>query len=145
MKVEGTQVLRAPREQVWKLLDDPQALASCTPGLQELRPLGPDEFEATLSIGIAAVRGTYKGKLRITERTPPDRYVVQVEGSGAPGFVRATGQLELVDRGPETEVRWSGDVQVGGALTIGSRMIPGIARMLAAQFFECLDRKLASG
>ncbi len=145
MRIEGTQILHAPRDRVWKLLEDPQALAACTPGLEELRPVGPDEFEATLSIGIAAVRGTYRGKLRITERTPPDRYAVQVEGSGAAGFVRATGLLELIDHGAETEVRWSGDVQVGGALTIGSRMIPGIARMLAGQFFECLDRKLASG
>ncbi|MER3456810.1 MAG: carbon monoxide dehydrogenase [candidate division GAL15 bacterium] len=142
MKIEGTQTLHAPRDRVWALLNDPHALASCTPGLQELRPVGPEEFEAVLSIGIAAVRGTYKGRLRITERTPPERYAVQVEGSSSAGFVRAQGVLELEDHGPETEVRWSGDVQVGGALTIGSRMIPGIARMLASQFFQCLERKL---
>ncbi len=145
MRIEGNETLHAPRERVWALLDDPQALASCTPGMQELRPVGPDEFEAVLSIGIAAVRGTYKGKLRVTERTPPERYAVQVEGSSGAGFVRAAGVLELEDRGAETGVRWSGEVQVGGALTIGSRMIPGIARMLAAQFFQCLDRKLQEG
>jgi carbon monoxide dehydrogenase subunit G len=145
MKIEGHETLHAPRDRVWALLDDPQALAGCTPGMQELRPVGPDEFEAVLSIGIAAVRGTYKGKLRITERTPPERYVVQVEGTSGAGFVRATGVLELEDRGPETGVRWSGDVQVGGALTIGSRMIPGIARMLASQLFQCLDRRLQEG
>ncbi|MCL6500403.1 MAG: carbon monoxide dehydrogenase, partial [Firmicutes bacterium] len=104
-----------------------------------------DEFEAVLSIGIAAVRGTYKGKLRITERTPPERYAVQVEGSSGAGFVRAVGVLELEDQGAQTGVRWSGEVQVGGALTLGSRMIPGIARMLAGQFFQCLDRKLQEG
>ncbi|MDR7578063.1 MAG: carbon monoxide dehydrogenase subunit G [Armatimonadota bacterium] len=145
MKIEGTETLHAPRDRVWALLDDPQALASCTPGMQELRPTGPDEFEAVLSIGIAAVRGTYKGKLRITERTPPERYAVQVEGSSGAGFVRAVGVLELEDQGPQTGVRWSGEVQVGGALTLGSRMIPGIARMLAGQFFQCLDRKLQEG
>ncbi len=145
MKVEGTYTLHAPRERVWTLLDDPHSLARCTPGMQELRPLGPEEFEAVLSIGIAAVRGTYKGKLRITERTPPERYAVQVEGTSGAGFVRATGLLELVDRGADTEVRWSGEVQVGGALTIGMRMIPGIARMLAGQFFQCLDERLRAG
>ncbi|MCS7235509.1 MAG: carbon monoxide dehydrogenase subunit G [Armatimonadota bacterium] len=145
MRIEGNETLHAPRDRVWALLDDPQALAGCTPGLEELRPVGPDEFEAVLSIGIAAVRGTYKGKLRITERTPPLRYGVQVEGSSAAGFVRATGVLELEDQGVQTGVRWSGDVQVGGALTLGSRMIPGIARMLASQFFQCLDRKLQEG
>jgi len=145
MKIEGTETLHAPRDRVWALLDDPQALASCTPGMQELRPTGPDEFEAVLSIGIAAVRGTYKGKLRITERTPPERYAVQVEGSSGAGFVRAVGVRELEDQGAQTGVRWSGEVQVGGALTLGSRMIPGIARMLAGQFFQCLDRKLQEG
>lgn len=142
MRIEGSETLHAPRDRVWALLEDPHALAACTPGLQELRPTGPDEFEAVLSLGIAAVRGTYKGKLRITERAPLERYAIQVEGSSAAGFVRAEGRLELEDRGSETGVRWSGDVQVGGALTLGSRMIPGIARMLAAQFFQCVDRKL---
>lgn len=112
MKIEGTETLHAPRDRVWALLDDPQALASCTPGMQELRPTGPDEFEAVLSIGIAAVRGTYKGKLRITERTPPERYAVQVEGSSGAGFVRRWGSWSWKTRahrlacaGPE-RFRW---------------------------------------
>ncbi|MDR5683481.1 MAG: carbon monoxide dehydrogenase subunit G [Armatimonadota bacterium] len=143
MRIEGAETLHAPRDRVWQMLNDPQSLASCTPGLKELNPLGPDEFEAVISIGIAAVKGTYKGKLRITERAAPQRYAIQVEGSSGAGFVRASGAIELEDRGGETGVRWSGDVQVGGALVIGTRMIPGIAKMLAGQFFQCLDRKLA--
>jgi carbon monoxide dehydrogenase subunit G len=142
MKLEGTQTLHAPRDRVWELLNDPQSLASCTPGLKELSPLGPDEFEALISIGIAAVKGTYKGKLRITERAAPERYAMEVEGSSGAGFVQAKGVIELEDRGSETGVRWSGDVRVGGALVIGTRMIPGIAKMLAGQFFQCLDRRL---
>jgi carbon monoxide dehydrogenase subunit G len=145
MKIEGTETLHAPRDRVWELLNDPHSLASCTPGLVALNPVAPDEFEAVISVGISAVKGTYKGKLRITERAAPERYAIQVEGSSGPGFVRATGAIELEDRAGETGVRWTGQVQVGGALVIGARMIPGIAKMLAGQFFQCLDRKLVDG
>ncbi|MBM3449983.1 MAG: carbon monoxide dehydrogenase subunit G [Armatimonadetes bacterium] len=142
MKVQGTETLQAPLEKVWTLLEDPQTLAECTPGLTELKPTGTDEYEAVIAISIAAVKGTYKGKLRIIERVARERFGIAVEGNSAAGFVRATGTLVLGDGGASTSVDWSGDVQVGGALTIGARMIPGIAKMLAGQFFDCLNRRM---
>jgi carbon monoxide dehydrogenase subunit G len=107
-----------------------------------MSPLGTDEYEAVIALSIAAVKGTYKGKLRIVERVPNARFGIAVDGTSAAGFVRATGTLVLEDQGASTGVAWSGDVHVGGALTIGARMIPGIAKMLAGQFFQCLNRRL---
>ena len=42
MKLEGTNSLPAPVETVWKTINDPEALRRCTPGLTELKEVGPD-------------------------------------------------------------------------------------------------------
>ena len=68
MKLEGTNSLPAPVETVWKTINDPEALRRCTPGLKELKEVGPDTYQATLQIGVAAVKGTYAGTLAITEK-----------------------------------------------------------------------------
>jgi carbon monoxide dehydrogenase subunit G len=43
-------------------------------------------------------------------------------------------------------VKVDGDGQVGGMLSgVGQRMLPGVAKMLMNQFFECLIAKAKSG
>lgn len=46
----------APVETVWKTINDPEVLRQRTPGLKERKETGPDTYQATLAIGIAAVR-----------------------------------------------------------------------------------------
>lgn len=139
MRLEGTYTFDAPVERVWSVLTDVEALRRCTPGLTELRPAGEDRYEVTIAIGIAAVKGTYAGTMALRDKEPPARYRITVEGGSAGNFVKGDGLIELEAQGETTVVRWSGDAQVGGALIIGSRMIPGIARMLVGQFLKCLD------
>ena len=59
MILEGSHHFDALRDRVWALFTDPAVLARATPGCERLEPVGADEFEATLSVGIAAVKGTY--------------------------------------------------------------------------------------
>ena len=44
MRLEGTYTIAAPRAQVWQLLMDPQAIASCVPGCEAFEPLGGDRY-----------------------------------------------------------------------------------------------------
>ena len=82
MKLEGTNTLPAPVETVWKTINDPEALRRCTPGLTDLTPTGPDAYAlATLTIGIAAVKGSYKGTLTITDKRAPTHYKILLEGT----------------------------------------------------------------
>ncbi len=143
MKLDGTHTFDAPAERVWAALTDPETLRRCTPGLKELRPAGEDRYEATIAIGIAAVKGTYSGTLALLEKQPPSRFRMVVEGGSGGNFVKGEGAIELLAQDGRTLLRWSGDAQVGGALVIGSRMIPGIARMLVGQFFKCIEGSLA--
>lgn len=146
MKLEGTTTLPASVETVWKTINDPGALRRCTPGLRELKEIAPDTYAATLEIGIAAVKGAYTGRLAITDKRPPTHYIITLEGSGGPGFMKGQGTVDLEREGDATLVRWAGDIQIGGLIAgVGQRMIGGIGKMLIGQFFKCLEQSLGGG
>lgn len=146
MKLDGTNTLPASLDTVWKAINDPEVLRRCTPGLKELKEIAPDTYEATLVIGIAAVKGSYAGRLAITDKRPPTHCVISLEGSGGPGFMKGQGTIDLEREEDATLVRWSGDIQIGGLIAgVGQRMIGGIGKMLIGQFFKCLEETVSAG
>jgi uncharacterized protein len=142
MKVEGAYTFPAPPQQVWDLLLDPDSLRQCIPGAESLTETSPDHWDAVMKVGVAAIKGTYKGKVAIVDKQAPSSYTLQVEGSGGPGFVKGTAKISLEQNGEATNVKVEGDGQVGGMLAgVGQRMLPGVAKLLMNQFFECLIAK----
>jgi carbon monoxide dehydrogenase subunit G len=143
VKVEGSFTYDAPRDRVWAVLMNPEALKSCIPGCESLTPNGEDSFEANLKVGVAAIRGSYKGNVKIIDKVEPSSYKMQVEGRGGAGFVRGIADIELVDQGGSTLVNVKGDGNVGGTVAgVGQRMLGGVAKMLMGQFFDCLKKQL---
>ncbi|MBI4489999.1 MAG: carbon monoxide dehydrogenase subunit G [Deltaproteobacteria bacterium] len=141
MKIEGSYVFKAPRERVWDVLLDPKIMAQCMPGCEGLREIGPDRYEATMKIGIAAVKGTYKGKVSIKEKQPPFHYVLSGEGSGGPGFMQGDVVIDLDERDGQAMLKYSTDAKVGGVIAgVGQRMLGGIAKMMMDQFFKKMER-----
>src|SRR3954447_23461372 len=109
MELTGEHTFNAPRERVWALLLDPEVLKASLPGCEKLEQIGPDEYAATMKIGVAMIRGTFNGKVKITDKQEPERYTMSVDGSGPQGQVSGVGTLELVDQGDSTLVRYKGD------------------------------------
>jgi len=143
MIVDGAHRFDAPRDRVWAAFTDPAVLARATPGCERLDPIGPDEFEATLSVGVAAVKGTYQGRLAITDKRPPEGYTLWVEVSGRPGFVKGEGRLTLTEQDGSTLASIRAEAQVGGLIAaVGQRLIGAAGRMLMAQFFSALDAEI---
>ena len=136
MKIEGSYDLPAPRPKVWAALLDPTRLAAAMAGCEKLEAVGEGEYRASLKIGVGAVKGTFEGKVTLSDLEPPSRYKMAVEGSGGPGFVRGMAVMALVDVEGGTRVSYSADVQVGGLIaSVGQRMLGGIAKMLLDDFF----------
>jgi carbon monoxide dehydrogenase subunit G len=146
VQVEGQYTIDAPVERVWEYLMDPTGLQQCIPGCEKLEPRGDDAYEATLKVGVAAVKGTYQGKVAITDKEPPNRYRMLVEGSGGPGFVRGEARIELSAANGGTLVQVKGDGQVGGTVAgVGQRMLGGVAKMLMKQMFDCVKARVEAG
>ena len=143
MKVEGEYTVAAPRERVWVLLNDPGVLQRATPGVKELQPIGDDTYRAVIELAVGPVRGTFEGKISITEKVPPERVTMIVEGSGRPGTLKARGELQLVAQNGSTLVRYTGDAQVTGVLmSVGHRLFGGVAKEMAGKFFSALAREI---
>ena len=146
MRLEGTNTLPAPVETVWKTINDPEALRRCTPGIKELKEIGPDTYQATLTIGVAAVKGTYAGTLAITDKRAPTHYKISLDGTGGAGFMKGEGTVDLEAQGDQTTLKWVGDLQIGGLIAgVGQRMLGGVGKMLIGQFFKCLEQHLGGG
>ena len=143
MKIEGTQELHAPRERVYTALTDPQVLQRCIPGCESLEKTGDDAYAVTIKAGIGAIKGTFKGNVRLEDMRPPEHYRIVVDGKGGPGFVKGSGDFDLEDTGGATPIRYTGELQVGGAIAgIGQRMIEGAAKMMASRFFKALETEV---
>ena len=136
MKIEGSHEIPAPRQQVWEAFLDPARLRQAMPGCEKLDAVGDDEYKATMKIGIAAVKGTFEGKVKLSDKKEPDSYRMAVEGSGGPGFVRGEAAISLVEVPGGTRVDYNADVQVGGLIAgVGQRLLGGVSKMMADQFF----------
>jgi uncharacterized protein len=145
MKINGTHDIQGSREHVFAALIDPQILQHCIPGCESLEQTADNTYVATMKAGIGAVKGTFKGSVRLDDIQAPSRYRMIVEGKGGPGFVKGIGEFDLTDNGSVTAIAYSGDMQVGGVIAgVGQRMIEAAAKMLAAKFFSELEKQIGS-
>jgi uncharacterized protein len=143
MKVTGQATLHAPAQRVWEALNDPDVLVRTIPGCQELRESGPDEYRMTVRAGVASIKGTYQGTVRLTDQVPPASFVLRASGSGGPGTVDAAVKVSLIGDGDTTRLDYDADATVGGTVAgVGQRVLAGVAKKTAKEFFDAVDAEL---
>jgi carbon monoxide dehydrogenase subunit G len=143
MDICGSYTFNAPPDRVWRLLMDPAVLSSCIPGCEKFEPDGEYRYNVRLTVGLAAITGTYDGTVVLTEKIPNTSYRLVVEGEGRPGFVKGSSAVSLRADGLTTAVDVTASVQTGGAIArVGQRLIGGVAKMMLDRFFACLQSKL---
>jgi carbon monoxide dehydrogenase subunit G len=143
MKLDGTYDVAAPRKKVWDAFLDPKVLKKAIPGCEKLEALGADEYKATMKVGVGGVKGTFEGKVKLSDKQAPDSYKMAVEGTGGPGFIRGETVITLTDHDGGTRVSYTADLQVGGLIaSVGQRMLGGVSKMMADQFFTRMAKLL---
>jgi carbon monoxide dehydrogenase subunit G len=145
MKLDGTFMIPAPRETVWRNLMNPETLSKSLPGCEKLEPQPDGSFHAEMKVGIAAVKGNYKGRVEILDPVAPEHFRIKVDGKGTGGFLKAEGLLTLLGTGSETLVGYTGEAQVGGVIAgVGQRLVLGAARQIVQNFFQTFSKLVAS-
>lgn len=144
MKVSGEATLHAPVDQVYEALNDPAVLVRTIPGCERLERVGPDAYTMVVTAGVASVKGTYTGEVALTDQDPPYGFTLKASGAGGPGTVSATARVKLAggDGGEDgtTTLTYDADAVVGGMVGgVGQRVLTGVAKKTAAEFFAAVD------
>ena len=137
MEMHGERRIPAPRQEVWERLNDPETLKVCIPGCQSVEKLSDTEFEAKVRAKVGPVSANFSGKVTLSDLDPPSGYTISGQGTGGvAGFAKGSAKVALDEEGGETVLRYGVEAQVGGKLAqIGSRLIDGVARKMADEFF----------
>lgn len=145
MNVTGSATLHAPREKVWAALNDPSVLARTIPGCQQLVEVSPDTYRMTLRAGVASIKGTYAGDVALADRREPDTFTLRAAGAGAPGTVSADVRVRLTEVADgSTRLDYDADAVVGGMIGgVGQRVLAGVAKKTAGEFFAAVDAVLS--
>jgi uncharacterized protein len=147
VRIAGNATLHAPVEAVYAALQDPGVLVRTIPGCERLEQVGEDAYSMTVTAGVASVRGTYAGDVRLTDHRAPNGFVLRASGSGAPGTVSADVTVDLAPGDDGTTVlSYDADAVVGGMIGgVGQRLLSGVAKRTAGEFFTAVDEVLAGG
>jgi len=135
------------RETVWQALNDPEMLRKCIPGCESLERVSDNELNATVMAAIGPVRARFNTKLSLENLKPPESYTLVGESkAGAAGFGRGSAEVTLTENAGGTLLRYTADFKVGGKLAqVGSRLVLGVTRKIADDFFGQFSRELDPG
>jgi carbon monoxide dehydrogenase subunit G len=145
MELTGEQIIPQVQSIVWDGLNDPEVLKACITGCETIEKVSDTEFNVTILAAVGPVKARFKGNLLLSELNPPNSYSLTFSGNGgAAGFGKGGAQVTLSPEGAGTKLVYVAKAQVGGKLAqVGSRLIDGVAKKLAEDFFKAFNAKVA--
>lgn len=143
MIFQGEEAFGYSVQDVWNALHDVNILTKAIPGCKWMTATGNNTYKVALSLGVAAVRGDYEGKVKVTDDQPLVHYVIEGDGKGSPGFVKLRMDCWFERRGPGTLLKWQCDANVGGLIaSVGGKVLAGVSKYMAQQFFRAFREEL---
>ena len=135
----------AQRDKVYAALNDTDILKACIPGCEELTRTSENVLEAKVVLKIGPVKAKFGGVVTLDPSQAPARFSLSGEGNGGiAGFAKGSADVELIEDGDETVLRYNAKADVGGKMAqLGSRLIVGTSQKLAAMFFTSFAVKVS--
>jgi carbon monoxide dehydrogenase subunit G len=138
MELSDEIIINAPKEQVYAALNNPEILKQCIPGCEELIKHSDTELEAKVVLKVGPVKAKFSGDVQLDTAGAPDAFSLTGQGNGgAAGYAKGGADVTLTTDGGTTILRYKAKADIGGKLAqLGSRLIQGTAKKLAAKFFK---------
>jgi carbon monoxide dehydrogenase subunit G len=148
MIIEESFSLAASPTDVASFFLDVDRMSRCVPGVDSVRAIDPDRYEATMSIRLGPIQARFAGNVRVDSTDAPHRLAASARGNdkatGSQAEVEFTANLvELADG--TTRVDSISDVTIRGRLgQFGTGVITSTAKAMVREFATCAGTALAT-
>jgi len=145
MEMKGEQLIPLPQKATWEALNNPDILKECIPGCESIERIAQDEYDMVMSAKVGPVSAKFKGRMKVQDPDPPNRYTLVFEGQGGvAGFAKGQATVMLSPQDDGTRLEYTAKATIGGKLAqVGARLIDGVARKLAGQFFDQFNKRVS--
>ncbi len=145
MELKGSEDIQAGVQDLWDGLNDPVVLTKCVPGCKAMVETGPDSYDVTLQLKVAAVGGSFDGKITLSDKVEPQTCRIAISGGGTLGTGTGTAQFTISEIEPgRSRLDYEGSGEIGGLVAgVGQRILGSVAKHLTKQFFTALNKHFA--
>ena len=146
ISLKETFQVKAPIDQVWRFLLDPQQVVLCMPGAQLEEVVGDDTFLGNIRVKVGPITTSYKGRVQFIE-VDDQQYVIQMvaeglEASGGTARGTMSSRLRVLPDG-RTEVLAEASAEITGRIVqFGRGMIQGVSQQLFQEFAAAVRERL---
>lgn len=147
MEMTGEQLIALPQQATWNALNDTTVLKDCIPGCDSIEKQSDNEYLLTMTAKVGPVSAKFKGRMTLLDVQAPDSYTLQFEGQGGvAGFAKGEARVQLAPEAGSTRLTYSVKANIGGKLAqVGARLIDGVAKKTAEQFFTAFNKRASGG
>ena len=145
MELQDEITIPVSRDKVYEALNDVAVLKACIPGCEELEREGENDLVAKVTLKVGPVKASFGGRVTLDPSKAPDAFSLSGEGDGGiAGFAKGGADVELVEDGQQTILRYTAKAEIGGKLAqLGGRLITSTAKKLSKMFFEKFEKVMS--
>ncbi|MGH3204149.1 MAG: CoxG family protein, partial [Streptosporangiaceae bacterium] len=147
MKVHEEFTVTEPVGAVWMFFGEPESVASCMPGVEEVTVLDHDNVQVRATQSVGPMTATFEARVTVLERVTDELIRFRAAGQsvrGAIGNMRMENTVRMRGTAEGTSVLVDGDLVLAGALgSVGQKVVARQAGKVTAEFAANLQRALS--
>jgi carbon monoxide dehydrogenase subunit G len=126
MKLDGSILLDADQDRVWRTLLDVNEISACIPGVQSVVQIDERTFDGLIEATVGPISGKFSFRANLLESNPPTELLAHIEGADSitkSKLIADTTAVLVPLNATQTEIRYRSQVNVKGRLAILGEMV----------------------
>ena len=143
MNVSGERAFAAPRDVVWRVLNDPSSMAKVMPGVESFDVHDDRRWTANVKIPLGLGGLKMKVDMEKVEEREPEFAKMAIKGAGVGAMLNMQTSFDLSEADGSCAMKWAADVKIAGPVgSMGQRVLQPIVNQQVDNVLNALERQV---